>query len=92
MSRANATIHTKTMVPALALCAAALLCAACGQKREEEPIKPEDTVFGDQLQQIDRAKEAAAEAENRMQDLNSQLDQAEGAAPREPDSEETSGN
>lgn len=79
------------VVPALA--AAALLCTACGQEqRDEEPMKAEDTVFGDQVEQIDRAKQRAAEAENRMQDLNSKLDQAEGVAPREPDSEEAHGN
>jgi len=86
-------IQVNAIVPVLATFAVALLCAGCGQEqRDEEPMKPEETVFADQLKQIDRAKEAAAEAENRMQDLNSQLDEAEGTAPREPDSEEARGN
>lgn len=58
----------------------AMLCA-CGQKSEEaeQPMPVEETVFADQVKALDRAKDQAHEMEGRMQDLNSQLDAAEGA-------------
>jgi hypothetical protein len=45
----------------------------------------EETVFGDQVEQIQRAEDRAREMEGRMQDLNRELDSAEGApADSEP--------
>ena len=72
----------------------ALALGGCGEdsKREEKPIPVEDSVFGDQVEQIDRAKQRASEMEGRMQDLNSQLEQAEGAPDREEDGEDDSSN
>ncbi len=55
--------------------------AGCGQdnrSREPEPMAVEDTVFGDQVEQIQRAEDRAREMEGRMQDLNEQLESAEG--------------
>lgn len=56
--------------------------AGCGQdnrSREPEPMPVEETVFGDQVEQIQRAEDRAREVEGRMQDLNKELDSAEGA-------------
>ena len=71
---------------------ACLLCvglvAGCGQdtrSREPEPMPVEDTVFGDQVEQIQRAEDRAREMEGRMQDLNQQLDSAEGASGADPE-------
>lgn len=57
------------------------IVAACGQdnrSRAPEPMAVEDTVFGDQVEQIQRAEERAREMEGRMQNLNKQLENAEG--------------
>lgn len=64
----------------VAIAFAAMVCA-CGRESEnaEQPMPVEDTVFADQVETIDRAKEKAREMEGRMQDLNLQLDAAEGA-------------
>lgn len=65
----------------------AMLVGACGQdtpSRQDEPMPVEDTVFADQVKQIDRAKDQAAQMENRMQDLNRELETAEGARSAEP--------
>lgn len=67
---------------------AALVVAGCGENnssREEEPMAVEDTVFGDQVEQIQRAEDRAREMEGRMQDLNKQLDSAEGQPRPDPD-------
>jgi nitrous oxide reductase accessory protein NosL len=77
---------------ALVAAALAALLAGCGQDREaEEPMPVEETVFGDQVEQIDRTREQVQEMEGRMQDLNAELDKAEGNA-REQNGEDTSGN
>jgi hypothetical protein len=64
------------------------LVAGCGQdnrSQEPEPMPVEETVFGDQVEQIQRAEDRARELEGRMQDLNRELDSAEGApADSEP--------
>lgn len=61
--------------------ALAALLSACGQKSEapEPPMPVEETVFADQVKALERAEEQAHQMEGRMQDLNSQLDAAEGA-------------
>ena len=66
------------------------LVAGCGQdnsSREPEPMPVEDTVFGDQVEQMHRAEERAREMENRMQDLNKELESAEGAPRPDPDAQ-----
>lgn len=68
----------------LVLAAAALL-AACGERKEPEPMPVEETVFADQVEAIDRAEDRAREMEGRMQDLNRQLESSEGASAREED-------
>ena len=58
------------------------LVPGCGQdnrSQEPEPMPVEETVFGDQVEQIQRAEDRAREMEGRMQDLNRELDSAEGA-------------
>lgn len=67
---------------------ATLFIAGCGQdnsSREQEPMAVEDTVFGDQVEQIQRAEDRAREMEGRMQDLNKQLEGAEGQPRPDPD-------
>jgi TolA-binding protein len=67
---------------------AALVVAGCGENnssREKEPMAVEDTVFGDQVEQIQRAEDRAKEMEGRMQDLNKQLEGAEGQPQPDPD-------
>jgi len=62
--------------------------ASCGQdnrSREPEPMPVEDTVFGDQVEQMQRAEDRAREMEGRMQDLNKELESAEGAPRPDPD-------
>jgi hypothetical protein len=63
------------------------LLVGCGQdnsSREPEPMPVEDTVFGDQVQQMQRAEDRAKEMENRMQDLNKALEGAEGGPSGDP--------
>jgi hypothetical protein len=67
---------------------AALFVAGCGQdnsSREEEPMAVEDTVFGDQVETIQRAEDRAREMEGRVQELNEQLEGAEGESRPDPD-------
>lgn len=62
--------------------------AGCGQdsrSREPEPMPVEETVFGDQVEQIQRAEDRAREMEGRMQDLNRELESAEGAPRADPE-------
>jgi hypothetical protein len=62
------------------------LVAGCGQdnrSQEPEPMPIEETVFGEQVEQIQRAEDRAREMEGRMQDLNRELDSAEGASSAE---------
>lgn len=64
---------------ALALTA---MLSACSQESEqvEQPMPVEETVFADQVEALERAKEQAHEMEGRKQDLDAQLDAQEGAA------------
>lgn len=67
---------------------AALLVAGCGQdnsSRQEEPMAVEDTVYGDQIEQMRRAEDRAREMEGRVQDLNKQLESTEGQSRPDPD-------
>lgn len=67
---------------------AALLVAGCGQdnsSRQQEPMPVEDTAFGDQVEQMRRAEDRAREMEGRMQDLNKQLEDAEGQPRPDPE-------
>lgn len=82
------------VMKAVAAAALVLLLAGCGRDHEpeEQPMPVEESVFGDQVEQIDRTRERVEEMEGRMQDLNSQLDQAEGNADREKNGEDPSGN
>jgi len=67
---------------------ATLLIAGCGQdnsSREQEPMAVEDTVLGDQVETIKRAEDRAREMEGRVQDLNKQLEGAEGESRPDPD-------
>lgn len=50
--------------------------SGCGAR--EEPIPVEKSVFGDQVKQIDKAKDQAKQMENRMQDLNKKLGESGG--------------
>jgi hypothetical protein len=64
------------------------LVAGCGQdnrSQEPEPMPVEETVFGDQVEQMQRAEDRAREMEGRMQDLNKALDSAEGASSADPE-------
>lgn len=64
------------------------VAAGCGQdnrSHEPEPMAVEDTVFGDQVEQIRRAEERARHMEHRLQDLNKHLETAEGESRTGPD-------
>lgn len=55
--------------------------AGCGENsatREEQPIPVEESVFGEQVEQMHRAEERAREMENRKNDLDAQLEEVEG--------------
>lgn len=82
------------IMKAVAAATLMMLLAACGRDREaeEQPMPVEESVFADQVETIDRTRERVEEMEGRMQDLNSQLDQAEGSADREKNGEDPSGN
>lgn len=59
----------------------AVVLAGCAQDsapREEQPIPVEESVFGDQVKTIDRAKDGGALQEGRVQDLNQKLEEVEG--------------
>jgi hypothetical protein len=76
------------MIKLLRCLLAALFVAGCGQdnsSREQEPMAVEDTVFGDQVETMHRAEDRAREMEGRVQDLNKQLEGAEGASRPDPD-------
>lgn len=60
------------------------LLAACGESKEPEPIPVEDSVFGDQVEAIQRTEEQVKEMEARKQDLDAQLEEAEGQPPNDP--------
>jgi hypothetical protein len=57
--------------------------AGCGQdnrSQEPEPMPVEETVFGDQVEQIKRAEDLNRQMQERMPNLNKELDSAEGAS------------
>jgi hypothetical protein len=57
----------------------AMGAAGCGSSPppEDEKAPPQETVFDDMLQTEDRAKEAGAKIEDRVNDLNRHLDAQE---------------
>jgi hypothetical protein len=66
------------------------LVAGCGQDNrspEPEPMPVEETVFGDQVEQIQRAEDLNRQMQERMPNLNKELDSAEGASSADPDSQ-----
>jgi hypothetical protein len=66
----------------------AMLLGACGQdtpSKQEQPMPVEETFAGDMIKQKQKIEEQAQQQmENRMPDLNRQLDTAEGTQPAEP--------
>ncbi|HKE45671.1 MAG TPA: hypothetical protein VKB41_14165 [Steroidobacteraceae bacterium] len=62
-----------------------MLLGACGQDtppKQEQPMRPEDTFAGDMIKEKNKIEEQAQQqVENRMPELNRELDQAEGAQP-----------
>ena len=64
----------------------AMAAAGCGSSPPPDAdTTPIPTVFDDTVHTIDRAKEAQALAEDRVNDLNRQLEtQEQGAAPPDP--------
>lgn len=70
--------------------AALALLAGCGERKEPEVMKVEDTVFAEQVETIERTEERVKQMEGRMQDLNRELESSEGANAREDDAD--SGN
>jgi hypothetical protein len=65
-----------------------MLLSACGQdtpSKQEQPMPVEETFAGDMIKQKHKIEDQAQQqVENRMPDLNRQLDAAEGAQPVEP--------
>ena len=66
-----------------------LLLTACGQDtppKEEQPMRPEDTFAGDMIKQKEKiVDQAQQQQQNRMSELNSELEKAEGTQPAEPE-------
>jgi hypothetical protein len=66
----------------------AMLLGACGQdtpSKQEQPMPVEETFAGDMIKQKQKIEQQAEQqVENRMPDLNRQVDAAEGAQPAEP--------
>ena len=79
-------MHAKTTVGLLAF---ALSIAVCGGGQPEpepptEPMKVEDTVFGDLIETQDKARDRTnAAMETHREALESQLEADEGAPPEE---------
>lgn len=68
----------------------AIALAGCGSSApppDQKDKKPQPTVFDDDLKAIDRAKGAEAQVENRVNDLNQQLDKQENGDASNPDAE-----
>ena len=66
------------------------LVAGCGQDNsspEPEPMPVEETVFGDQVEQIKRAEDLNRQMMERVPELNKELDSAEGATPADSESQ-----
>jgi len=80
---ARARLVTTFRVAALIAASAGLL-AACGESKEPEPIPVEESVFGDQVEAIQRTEEQVKEMEARKQDLDAQLQEAEGDLRNDP--------
>ncbi len=69
----------------------AMAAAGCGsspppQDKDKEDAAPTPTVFDDTLKAIDKAQESQALQENRVNDLNRQLD----APPADPNADQES--
>ncbi|MEX2151680.1 MAG: hypothetical protein WD793_15855 [Steroidobacteraceae bacterium] len=79
-------MRATTTVGMLAI-AIAFTIAGCGDgepEREEEPMKVEDTVFGDLIGTQDKARDRTnAAMETHRKALESQLEADEGAPPEE---------
>ena len=61
---------------ALVLLGALALVAGCGERPEPPPV--EDTVFRDQVQALDRAREVEEQAEKRKREIDAQLERDSG--------------
>jgi len=65
-----------------------LLLSACGQDtppKQEQPMRVEDTFAGDMIKQKEKiVDQAQQQQQNRMSELNSDLEKAEGSQPAEP--------
>ncbi len=72
---------------AIGVLAVALSIAGCGSSEpepEEEPMKVEDTVFGDLVGTQDKARDGANQAVDvHREGLESRLEEDEGAPPEE---------
>ena len=76
-------------IRALGVVVAAVLAGGCGgsdePEPEEEPMKVEDTVFGDLVGTQDKARDRSnAAVELHRESLNKRLDEDEGAPKEEP--------
>jgi hypothetical protein len=67
-----------TLRAAAVVVVSAWIFAACGESKEEEPMPVEESVFGDQVEAIDKVEDQVGEMEARKQDLDAQLEEAEG--------------
>ncbi len=54
---------------------ACLVLAACGPR--EPPPEPEDTVFGDQIKTLDKARGVQDDFDQRKRDLDERMEKAE---------------
>lgn len=65
-----------------------MLFSACGQDtppKEEQPMRVEDTFAGDMIKQKEKiVDQAQQQQQDRMSQLNSELEKTEGEAPAEP--------
>jgi hypothetical protein len=62
----------------VALLAACIALAACGERHQPKPA--DETVFRDQVRALDRARDAAEEAEKRKRELDRHIE--DDADPR----------
>ena len=81
--KGSRTFPAATWRAALLVAASAGLLA-CGESREQEPMPVEESVFGDQVEAIERVEDQVKEMEARKQDLDAQLEEAEGQSRNEP--------
>ncbi|HEY7377230.1 MAG TPA: hypothetical protein VH542_00950 [Steroidobacteraceae bacterium] len=65
-----------------------MLLSACGQDtppKEEQPMRVEDTFAGDMIKEKEKiVDQAQQQQQDRMSQLNSELDKVEGGQPAEP--------